>query len=436
MNQATAAIPPDAGAESPASPIAPTGQEIPPVAALASAQAGPAQDSGVAYRVLGAISVSHLLNDMMQSVLLALYPVLKGNFSLSFAQVGIITLAFQFSASLLQPLVGAFTDKRPKPYSLPIAMGFTMMGLLLLSQAWNFGSVVVAAALIGMGSSVFHPESSRVARMASAGQHGLAQSIFQVGGNLGSSLGPLLAALIIVPLGQPSVAWFSLAALLAILILTRVSRWYAANLNTHRGKSSLGRVETGLSQRQVIMALGILLVLVFSKYFYLTGLNSYLTFYLMHRFDVSIQNAQYCLFIFLFAVAVGTLIGGPVGDHIGRKRVIWGSILGAAPFALVLPYANLFWTIVLIFIIGLVIASAFSAILVYAQELVPGKTGMISGLFFGLAFGMAGIGAAALGKLADSTSIEYVYHICSYLPLLGLAALLLPEGRKAVHSKG
>jgi FSR family fosmidomycin resistance protein-like MFS transporter len=423
MNQASATV-------TPAPPAMPGTEGSQPAQAAAPAH------TGVAYRVLGAISVSHLLNDMMQSVLLALYPILKGNFSLSFAQVGVITLAFQFSASLLQPLVGAFTDKRPKPYSLPVGMGFTMLGLLLLSQAWNFASVVVAATLIGMGSSVFHPESSRVARMASAGQHGLAQSIFQVGGNLGSSLGPLLAALIIVPLGQGSVAWFSLAALMGILILSWVSRWYAANIHSHRGKSSLGKVETGLTSRQVKTALGLLLVLIFSKYFYLAGLHSYLTFYLIHRFDVSIQNAQYCLFVFLFAVAAGTVVGGPVGDRIGRKRVIWGSILGAAPFALILPYANLFWTIVLIFIIGLIIASAFSAILVYAQELVPGKTGMISGLFFGLAFGMAGIGAAALGQLADATSIEFVYHVCSYLPLLGLAALLLPENRKTARHKG
>ncbi|MGP1614184.1 MAG: MFS transporter [Pollutimonas bauzanensis] len=387
--------------------------------------------SGVAYGVLGAISVAHLLNDMMQSVLLAIYPVLKGSFDLSFAQVGVITLAFQFSSSLLQPLIGHFTDKRPKPYSLPVGMGFTLLGLLLLSQAWNFPSVVVAASLIGMGSSVFHPESSRVARMASAGQHGLAQSIFQVGGNLGSSLGPLLAALIIVPFGQGSVAWFSLAALLAMLILFQVSRWYSYHLNSVRGRSTLAKTDTGLTRRQVVRALAILLVLVFSKYFYLAGLNSYLTFYLMHRFGVSIQDAQYCLFVFLFAVALGTIVGGPVGDRIGRKRVILGSILGAAPFALMLPYANLFWTIALVFVIGIVIASAFSAILVYAQELAPGKTGTISGLFFGLAFGMAGIGAAALGALADATSIEFVYHVCAFLPLLGIAAFLLPNPRHA-----
>jgi FSR family fosmidomycin resistance protein-like MFS transporter len=411
-----------------------TASTMPPAstAAAATTDAAPAAASktaGVAFGVLGAISVTHLLNDMMQSVLLALYPVLKGNFDLSFAQVGVITLAFQFSSSLLQPLIGLFTDKKPQPFSLPIAMGFTFMGLLLLSQAWNFPTVVLAAALIGMGSSVFHPESSRVARMASAGQHGLAQSIFQVGGNLGSSLGPLLAALLIVPHGQHSVAWFSLAALLAMAILYGVSRWYKFHLTSARGKKSLSKVDTGLTRREVKRALVVLLVLVFSKYIYLAGLNSYFTFYLMHRFGMSIQNAQYCLFVFLFAVAIGTVVGGPVGDRIGRKRVIWGSILGAAPFALVLPFANLFWTIVLVFIIGLVIASAFSAILVYAQELVPGKTGTISGLFFGLAFGMAGIGAAALGTLADATSIEFVYHVCAFLPLLGVTAFLLPNMR-------
>lgn len=396
------------------------------IPAVASASAKD-KASGVAYRVLGAISVSHLLNDMMQSVLIALYPVLKGNFNLTFTQIGFITLAFQFSASLLQPLIGHFTDKRPKPYSLPIGMSFTFFGLILLSQAWNFTSIIIAASLIGMGSSVFHPESSRVARLASAGQHGLAQSIFQVGGNLGSSLGPLLAALIIVPLGQGSVAWFSLGALLAIAILYRVSRWYSYHLTSSRGHATLAKIDTGLTRRQTGSALSVLLVLVFSKYFYLASLTSYLTFYLIQRFGTSIQNAQYCLFVFLFAVALGTIVGGPVGDRIGRKRVIWGSILGAAPFALMLPYVNFMWTMILIFVIGIIIASAFSAILVYAQELVPGKTGTISGLFFGLAFGMAGIGAAALGKLADMTSIEFVYHVCAFLPLLGATAFLLPN---------
>jgi FSR family fosmidomycin resistance protein-like MFS transporter len=306
-------------------------------------------------------------------------------------------------------------------------MSFTLVGLLLLSQAWNFASIVVAATLIGIGSSVFHPESSRVARMASAGQHGLAQSIFQVGGSLGSSMGPLLAALIIVPFGQGSVAWFSLAALLAILILLRVSRWYSNNLTSARGRSSLAKIDTGLTRKQVAGAMAALLVLVFSKFFYTAALSSYFTFYLMHRFGVSTQNALYCLFVFLFAVAAGTLIGGPLGDRIGRKRVIWGSILGAAPFALVLPFASLFWTIPLVFIIGVIIASAFPSIIVYAQELVPGKIGTISGLFFGIAFGFGGLGAAALGNLADATSIEFVYHVCAFLPLLGIVAFLLPD---------
>ncbi len=377
--------------------------------------------------MLGAISVSHMLNDMMQSVLLALYPVLRGNFDLSFAQVGVITLAFQFSSSLLQPLIGFFTDKRPLPFSLSMGMGFTFAGLLLLSQAWSFPSVVAAAMLIGMGSSIFHPESSRIARMASAGRHGLAQSIFQVGGNIGSSIGPLLAALVIVPFGQGSVAWVSLAALLAMLILYRVGRWYSANLTSTRGRVSLGKTETGLTRKQVISALSVLMLLVFSKFFYLSGLNSYFTFYLMHHFGVSIQFSQYCLFVFLVGVAIGTITGGPIGDRIGRKRIIWGSILGAAPFTLLLLFVSLFWTVVLVFIIGVVIASAFPAIVVYAQELVPGKTGTISGLFFGFAFGMAGIGAAVLGMLADATSIEFVYHVCAFLPLIGVAAFWLPN---------
>lgn len=392
----------------------------------ATAQAAPTPP-GVAYGVLGAISVSHLLNDMMQSVLLALYPVFQSHFNLSFAQVGVITLAFQFSSSLLQPLIGFFTDKRPLPFSLPMGMGFTFAGLILLSQAWNFPSTVAAAMLIGMGSSVFHPESSRVARMASAGRHGLAQSIFQVGGNIGSSIGPLLAALIIVPFGQGSVAWVSLAALLAMLILYRVGRWYSTNLTSTRGRASLGKTDTGLTRKQVIGALSVLMLLVFSKFFYLSGLNSYFTFYLMHHFGVSIQFSQYCLFVFLVGVAIGTITGGPIGDRIGRKRIIWGSILGAAPFTLLLPFVSLFWTVVLVFIIGVVIASAFPAIVVYAQELVPGKIGTISGLFFGFAFGMAGIGAAVLGMLADATSIEFVYHVCAYLPLIGIAAFWLPN---------
>ncbi len=385
----------------------------------------------VAYPVLGAISFTHMLNDAMQSVLLAIYPILQGNFNLSFAQVGFITLAFQFSASLLQPLVGLFTDKKPLPYSLPVGMSFTFFGLLLLAQATNFHMLIIAAMLVGAGSSVFHPESSRVARMASAGHHGLAQSIFQVGGNLGSSIGPLLAAWFIVPHGQQSVAWVSLVALAGIVVLVFVSRWYAVNLVSTRGRQSLRKTDNGLSRRQVSWALSVLLVLIFSKYFYLAGLTSYFTFFLIDRFGLDIQQAQYALFVFLAGVAAGTLAGGPIGDRIGRKQVIWVSILGTAPFSLALPYVNLQATIILVFCAGFTIASAFPAIIVYAQELMPGKTGTVSGLFYGLAFGMGGIGAAVLGELADRTSIAFVYHLCAWLPLLGLVALFLPNMRQA-----
>jgi FSR family fosmidomycin resistance protein-like MFS transporter len=399
-----------------------------------TAASSSSQKSGVAFRVLGAISVTHMINDMMQSVLLALYPVLQGNFKLSFVQVGAITLAFQFSASLLQPVVGRFTDRKPQPWSLPMGMGFTMAGLVLLSMAWNYPCVLLAAVLIGMGSSVFHPESSRVARMASAGQHGLAQSIFQVGGNIGTAVGPLLAATFIVPMGQSSVAWVALAALVGITILLQVSRWYAHHLNSSIGKKSLAAVDTGLSSKQVRFTVGVLLLLMFSKFFYLTSINSYFTFYLIHHFGVSVQHAQYCLFIFLLGAALGTIFGGPIGDRIGRKRIIVWSILGAAPFALALPFANLPVTIGLVFFIGLIISSAFPAIVVYGQELMPGKTGTISGLFFGLAFGIAGIGAAALGALADKYSIELVYHVCAFLPLLGIVAFLLPDMRSKKSS--
>ncbi|MBB5191233.1 FSR family fosmidomycin resistance protein-like MFS transporter [Silvimonas terrae] len=383
-------------------------------------------EQGTAFKVLGAISFSHLLNDMIQSLILAIYPILKGGFNLSFAQIGLITLTYQITASLLQPLVGLYTDKKPQPYSLPIGMGFTLSGLLLLSVAPNFAILLVAAALVGTGSSIFHPESSRVARMASGGRHGLAQSLFQVGGNLGSSLGPLLAAAIIVPFGQPSIAWFSVAALLAIAVLVKVSGWYKAHHLGARGKGGRKMVHN-LSRRQVGWSISILLLLIFSKYFYMASIGSYFTFYLMHKFNLTVQAAQVHLFIFLFAVAAGTVIGGPVGDRIGRKYVIWASILGVAPFTLMLPYANLFWTGVLTAIIGVILASAFSAILVYAQELIPGKVGMVSGLFFGFAFGMGGIGAAVLGTLADHTSIEYVYQVCAFLPLIGLLTAFLPN---------
>ncbi len=385
------------------------------------------QAHGTAFKVLGAISFSHLLNDMIQSLILAIYPVLKGGFHLSFGQIGLITLVYQITASLLQPMVGFYTDRRPQPYSLPFGMGFTLAGLLLLSVAMNFGMLLVAAALVGTGSAIFHPESSRVARMASGGRHGLAQSLFQVGGNLGSSSGPLLAAAIIVPYGQGSIAWFSLVALLAILVLVQISKWYAVHRLGQRGKSTHVGVAQPLSRGRTGFAIGILLLLIFSKYFYLASIGSYFTFYLMSKFHLSVQHAQAHLFLFLFAAAIGTLIGGPIGDRIGRKYVIWASILGVAPFTLALPHANLFWTRVLVVIIGVVLASAFSAILVFAQELIPGKIGAVSGLFFGFAFGMGGIGAAALGRLADLTSIEYVYKVCAFLPLIGLVAVFLPN---------
>lgn len=400
---------------------------LPDDAAPAAAPQPAVADPSTAFAVLGAISVAHLMNDMIQSILLAIYPMLKDSFSLSFAQVGLITLVYQLAASLLQPFIGFYTDRNPKPYSLPVGMGFTLAGLLLLSVAPSFGWLLVAAVLVGTGSSVFHPESSRVARMASGGRHGLAQSLFQVGGNVGSALGPLLAALFIIPHGQRSVAWFSLAALFGMVVLTGIGRWYAANRARLKPRARREGAGNGLTRNQVLGALGVLGLLVFSKYFYLASLNSYFTFYLIDKFALSVREAQLYLFLFLAAVAVGTVVGGPVGDRIGRKIVIWVSILGVAPFTLLLPYANLFWTGVLVVVIGVVLASAFSAIVVYAQELVPGKVGMIAGLFFGFAFGMGGLGAAALGKLADATSIGYVYQVCAYLPLLGIVAVLLPD---------
>lgn len=379
------------------------------------------------FRVLGAISVSHLLNDMIQSLILAIYPILKGGFDLSFWQIGLITLTYQITASLLQPAVGLYTDHHPQPYSLPIGMGFSLAGLLLLSVAPSFYIILLAAALVGTGSSIFHPEASRVARIASGGQHGLAQSLFQVGGNLGSSLGPLLAAAFIVPYGQRSIAFFSLAALLAIIILVQIGKWYAHHQLLVHGKIGLHAVAAALPRSTVVFAVCILLILLFSKSFYTASISSYLTFYLIKKFQISVQGAQIYLFAFLFAVAIGTMIGGPLGDRIGRKYVIWGSILGVAPFTLLLPYANLFWTVVLVVIIGSILAASFSAIVVYGHELIPGKVGMVSGLFFGLAFGLGGIGAAVLGHLADRTGIEFVYQVCSFLPLIGIIAALLPN---------
>jgi len=385
------------------------------------------------FRVLGAISFSHFLNDMIQSLILAIYPLLKSTFQLTFAQIGLITLTYQITASLLQPIVGFYTDHHPKPYSLAFGMGCTLVGLLVLANAHNYGMLLSAAAIVGTGSSIFHPESSRVARMASGGQHGLAQSIFQVGGNMGSAMGPLLAAWIIIPQGQRSIAWFSLAALLAISVLWQVGRSYLRRqMLTVRGVRPRQVPHPVLPMRTIVLSMLVLLVLIFSKFFYLASLSSYYIFYLMHRFHLSVQAAQVHLFAFLFAVAIGTVMGGPIGDRIGRKRVIWFSILGAAPFALVMPYANLTWTGILAFVIGLILSSAFSAILVFAQELIPGKVGTVSGLFFGLAFGMAGIGAAVLGKLADHYGIEFVYHVCSYLLLLGVFTAFLPDlGRRS-----
>jgi FSR family fosmidomycin resistance protein-like MFS transporter len=411
------------------SPLSPTAMPM-----STDAPGGATASEGTQFAVLGGISFAHMLNDMIQSLILAIYPILKNSFHLSFAQIGMITLTYQLTASLLQPLVGMVTDRRPMPYSLPVGMGFTLCGLLLLAVAPNFPVLLLAAALVGTGSSIFHPESSRVARLASGGRHGLAQSLFQVGGNTGSSLGPLLAAWIIVPYGRGSVAWFSLAALLAIVVLLQVGRWYGQH-HIARSKSQARHLTVvTLSRGKVIGALAILGLLIFSKYFYLASLSSYFTFYLIHKFGLSVQSAQVHLFIFLFAVAAGSLIGGPIGDRIGRKWVIWVSILGVAPFTLLLPHANLMWTGVLTVVIGLILASAFSAILVYAQELIPGRVGMISGLFFGFAFGMGGIGAAVLGQLADTHGIEYVYQLCAYLPLMGLITVFLPNLEQPRHS--
>ena len=380
------------------------------------------------FKILGAISFSHFLNDMIQSLILAIYPLLKGEFQLNFVQIGAITLTYQICASVLQPIVGVYTDKHPKPHSLSIGMGFTLIGLLTLSLAPNYASVLAAAAFVGAGSSIFHPESSRIARLASGGRHGLAQSIFQVGGSTGSAIGPLLAAWIIIPHGQRSLAWFALAAILAIAVLWNVSAWYKSqHLERSTQLKAAAPASSPVSSRRVALSVIILLVLIFSKYFYLASISSYYSFYLIEKFHLPVQSAQLYLFVFLLAVALGGLIGGPVGDRVGRKRVIWFSILGVAPFTMTLPYVDLWWTGILSFVIGLILASAFSAILVFAQELMPGKIGAVSGLFFGLAFGMGGIGAAVLGAVADRHGIEFVYRLCAYLPLLGVTAALLPN---------
>jgi MFS transporter, FSR family, fosmidomycin resistance protein len=393
--------------------------------------AAPSPESTV-FTLLVGLSLSHLLNDTVQSLVPAVYPVLKDKFSLDFGQVGLITLAFQITASLLQPIVGLYTDKHPKPYSLAIGMGITLFGLLQLSVAHNFISIVLAAATIGMGSSIFHPEASRVARMASGGRHGLAQSMFQVGGNFGSACGPLLAAFIVVPHGQGALAWMTLLPLIAIGLLATIGHWYAKQVAATRLRAKKPVAATTFPRKTVVTSILILLALIFSKYFYMASLSSYYTFYLIDKFKLPIATAQLFLFAFLAATAVGTFFGGPLGDKIGRRYVIWGSILGVLPFTLALPYANLFFTGVLSIIIGLVLSSAFAAILVYAQELMPGRVGTVAGLFFGLAFGMGGLGAALLGQLADMTSITFVYHVCAFLPAIGCLAYFLPNTERRI----
>ena len=388
----------------------------------------PRPTEGTVLRILLALSLSHMLNDTIQSLLPAIYPLLKQSFQLTFAQVGLITFAFQLTASLLQPVVGFCTDRQPRPFSLALGMSVTLVGLILLSQAASFHVILVAAALVGTGSSIFHPEASRIARLASGGRHGFAQSVFQVGGNFGTSLGPLLAALIVVPHGQRSVLWFSVIAFLGIMVLASVGTWYRNHLEQMRSRQSPAPgAHAKLAQGRIGLALGVLIALIFSKYVYLSSLTNYYTFFLIAKFGLSVQAAQVRVFVFLFAVAAGTIVGGPLGDHFGRRRVIWFSILGVAPFSLLLPYANPGWTIALTVAIGFILASAFPAILVYAQELLPGRVGLIAGLFFGLAFGIAGIASALLGRLADQTSIFFVYRVCGFLPLIGLLTAFLPE---------
>jgi MFS transporter, FSR family, fosmidomycin resistance protein len=389
-------------------------------APLAKSAAGPA------YIVLAGISFSHFLNDTMQSLIASIYPILKQAYALDFGQIGMITLAFQFTASLLQPLIGHFTDKKAQPFSLSIGMGFTFFGLLLLSAAHQYPVILIAAALVGLGSAVFHPESARIARLASGGRYGFAQSVFQLGGSFGTSMGPVLAALIVVPFGQPSIAWFSSIAFLAIVILWQIGRWYKPQISGRKFAAAAPHPDAP-SSRRVKIALGVLVALLFSKQLYVSSLSSYYIFYLIEKFGVSTQTAQLYLFIFLAANAVGAFFGGPLGDRFGRKYVIWFSILGALPFSLALPYAGLFGSAVLTIFIGLIISSATSSIIVFAQELMPHRFGMISGMFFGVAFGIGGLGAAVLGRVADHTGIAFVYQVCAFLPAIGLLALFLPK---------
>lgn len=399
---------------------------------MSASIATPARAPATAYAVLFAVSAGHFINDTMQALLMAIYPLLHEIHHLSFAQVGFITFVFQVTASVLQPVVGLFTDKKPLPYSLPFAPAMTMGGLILLGLAPNYITVLVAAALIGIGSSIFHPEASRLARLSSGGRYGFAQSTFQVGGNFGTALGPVLAALIVIPNGQSSVSWLAGIALVSVLVLSYAANWYANHMNANAGKKRAVSTDSPLPRKVVIVSLVILLCLMFSKFVYTVSMSSFYTFYLMHTFSLSAEEAQIDLFIYLAAFAAGTLLGGPIGDRIGRKAVIWFSVLGALPFTVLLPYANHFWTVALTIPIGFILASAFSAMLVYAQELMPGRVGLVSGLFFGLAFGIAGIGAAALGTLADWTSINFVYSLCSFLPAIGLLTMFLP-GTKELH---
>jgi FSR family fosmidomycin resistance protein-like MFS transporter len=387
----------------------------------------PAAPTRIVFPVLGAISFCHLINDMMQALLPAVYPILRGDFSLSFAQIGLLTLVYQITASILQPLIGVYTDSRPQPYALPFAMLASMAGLVTLAFAPTYQLLLAGAAMLGLGSSIFHPESSRIARLSSGGAHGLAQSLFQVGGNFGSALGPLLAAYVVLPRGQAGLAWFAIAALGGMIIMTGLSHWYRSNGHAApKSKRNFAR-NASVTPAQIRLAMFVLVVLIFSKYIYLASITNYYTFYMMQRFGLTTQSAQLCQFVFFAAVAAGTVIGGPVGDRIGRKTVIWASILGVLPFTLALPYAGLETTIALSVVIGIVISSAFPAIVVYAQELIPGRTGMISGLFFGLIFGVGGIGAAVLGSIADRSGIQFVYQLCAFLPLIGLLTALLPN---------
>jgi len=398
--------------------------------AVADEAAMPAA-TGAVLPVLISLGFCHMLNDLMQSLIPALYPMLKQQFHLDFTQVGLITLAFQLTASLLQPTIGVYTDRRPQPYSLAVGMGATLIGLVLLSLARNYAMVVFAASMVGIGSAVFHPEASRVARMASGGRYGFAQSLFQVGGNIGGAIGPLLAALIVLPRGQGAIAWFSLSALLAMIVLTRVGMWYAARPRHSQAAIRAAAGTSGFSRGRVVFCIVVLMLLTFSKNVYTSSFSSFFTFYLIERFQLSVHDAQVQLFVFMTAIAVGTLIGGPLTDRIGRRPMIWISIVGALPFTLALPYANLFWSGVLTVIIGLLMASAFPAILVYAQELVPGRVGLISGMFFGFAFGLGGLGAAAMGRIADATNVSFVFQLGSYLPAIGLVTWLLPNLERA-----